>query len=189
MRTVFESIRLIDGVSPDARDDVDVVVDGDRIAAVVPHGAVVPGPRPASAPPIVIDGRGCTLLPGLIDAHAHYTFDPGEGSIAAIARRTDAEIVLAAAGHAAGALRAGVTTARGAGSIRNLELVLREAIAAGHVPGPRLLAAGSAIGITGGHGHQFGIEADGELGLRQGVRQWPVTAPTSSRSWHRRRRC
>ena len=171
MRSVFEAIRLIDGVSPDARDDVDVVVDDDRIVAVVPHGAVVPPPTPSPEPPMVIDGRGCTLLPGLIDAHAHYTFDPNEGSIAAIARRSDAEIVLTAAGHAARAVRAGITTARGAGSIRNLEFVLRDAIAAGHVPGPRLVAAGSAIGITGGHGHQFGIEADDALGLCQGVRR------------------
>ncbi len=63
------------------------------------------------------------------------------------------------------------TTARGAGSIRNLELVLRDAIAAGRVPGPRLVAAGAAIGITGGHGHQFGIEADGEGELIGAVRR------------------
>jgi imidazolonepropionase-like amidohydrolase len=173
MRMVFEAVRLIDGVSAEARDGVDVVVDEDRIAAVVLHG--VPQPQqPADAaqePPAIIDGRGRTLLPGLIDAHAHYTFDPTEGSIATIARRSDAEIVLAAAGHAARALRAGVTTARGAGSIRNLELVLRDAIAAGRLPGPRLVAAGLAIGITGGHGHQFGIEADGEAALRMAVRR------------------
>ena len=173
MRTIFEAVGLIDGVGETARDGMDVVVDGDRIAAVVPHGASVPAPPPQTGagdpPQTVVDGRGRTLLPGLIDAHAHYTFDPTEGSIAAIARRSDAEIVLAAAGHAARALRAGVTTARGAGSIRNLELVLRDAIAAGQVPGPRLVAAGSAIGITGGHGHRFGIEADGEAELVRAV--------------------
>lgn len=174
MRLVFSNVRLIDGVSANARVGVDVVVDGERISSVVAHGAPWPdGPSsmPDGAPPLVVDGIGSTLLPGLIDAHAHYTFDPTEGSIAAIARRSDAEIVLAAAGHAARALRAGITTARGAGSIRNLELVLRDAIAAGRVPGPRLVAAGSAIGITGGHGHQFGIEADGEFELRRAVRR------------------
>ncbi len=174
MRHVFSNVRLIDGASDAARDGVDVVVDGELITAVVPHGTPWPAPTPAapsSTAPTIIDGAGCTLLPGLIDAHAHYTFDPTEGSIAAIARRSDAEIVLAAAGHAARALRAGITTARGAGSIRNLELVLRDAIAAGQVPGPRLVGAGSAIGITGGHGHQFGIEADGELALTRAVRQ------------------
>jgi len=158
MRTIFEAVRLIDGVSDVARDDMDVAVDAERIIAVGPHGAEPSTRQPGDT---IIDGRGRTLLPGLIDAHAHYTFDPTEGSIATIARRTDAELILAAAGHAALALRAGVTTARGAGSIRNLEVVLRDAIAGGHVPGPRLIVAGTAVGITGGHGYAFGLEADG----------------------------
>ena len=68
--------------------------------------------------------------------------------------------MLAAAGHAATALQAGVTTARGAGSLRNLEVALRDAIQAGLVPGPRILTAATAVGITGGHGYQFGLEAD-----------------------------
>ena len=139
-------------------------------SGVAVHGTVVAGGRRRTAT-TVIDGRGRTLLPGLIDAHAHYTFDPTEGSIATIARRSDAEIVLAAAGHAALALRAGVTTARGAGSIRNLEVVLRDAIAAGLVPGPRLVVAGSAIGITGGHGFTFGLEADGGRALVSATRR------------------
>ena len=170
MRTVFEDVRLIDGVAAHARDHVDVIVGDERIVAVSPHGRALPQSEPRVAP-TVIDGRGRTLLPGLIDAHAHYTFDPTEGSIATIAGRSDAEIVLAAAGHAVRALRAGVTTARGAGSIRNLELVLRDAIAAGRLPGPRLVAAGLAIGISGGHGHQFGIEADGATELAAAVRR------------------
>jgi imidazolonepropionase-like amidohydrolase len=170
VRTIFEDVRLIDGLSAEPRDGLDVVVDGERISAVVRHGTL-PAPISGELPPTIIAGRGRTLLPGLIDAHAHYTFDPAEGSIATMAGRSDAEIVLAAAGHAARALRAGTTTARGAGSIRNLELVLRDAIAAGRVPGPRLVAAGAAIGITGGHGHQFGIEADGEDELIDAVRR------------------
>ena len=172
MRLVFSNVGLIDGLGDAARAGVDVVVDDARITGVVAHGAPWPDAAATVAGvPTIVDGVGSTLLPGLIDAHAHYTFDPTEGSLAAIARRSDAEIVLAAAGHAARALQAGITTARGAGSIRNLELTLRDAIVAGRVPGPRLVAAGSAIGITGGHGHQFGIEADGELELRRAVRR------------------
>ncbi len=159
-------VRVIDGLAAAALEHHDVVVDGARIVAIEPHTELAPSPGET-----VIDGAGRTVLPGLIDAHAHYTFDPTEGSIAAIAALSDAEIVLAAAGHAARALRAGITTARGAGSIRNLEVVLRDAIAAGHVPGPRLLVAGSAIGITGGHGHLFGLEADGPDALVTATRQ------------------
>ncbi len=157
MHTRFVDVRLIDGLADQARAHVDVEIVDDRITSVGPHDPArvdEPGVR-------TIAGIGRTLLPGLIDAHAHYTFDPTEGSIATIARRSDAEIVLAAAGHAARALRAGITTARGAGSIRNLEVALRDAIADGRIPGPRLIVAGTAVGITGGHGHQFGLEADG----------------------------
>lgn len=168
MRWIFESVTVIDGIADGPLEAMDVVVEGDRIAAVRLHAAAPAedGGEPGGGPELRLDGRGLTLLPGLIDAHAHYTFDPEEGDLGVIGRRSDAEIVLAAAGHAARALRSGVTSARGAGSIRGLERPLRDAIAAGRIPGPRLVAAGLAIGITGGHGHAFGIEADDVDALR-----------------------
>ena len=110
-------------------------------------------------------------MPGLIDAHAHYTFDPSEGSLQAIAARSDDEILESARAHAARALRAGITSARGAGSIRNLECVLRDAIAAGQTPGPRLIVAGTAVGSRGGHGSAFGLEAQGPAGLADATQQ------------------
>jgi imidazolonepropionase-like amidohydrolase len=63
-----------------------------------------------------------------------------------------------------------VTTARSAGSPANLDVVLSAAIDAGHVAGPRMLAAGPALTITGGHGYQFGREADGPLEFVKAVR-------------------
>ena len=164
---LIRDVRVIDGVGEAALAARDVLVDGDRIVAIEPHDPA----RDLGGHTNVLEGAGRTLLPGLIDAHAHYTLDPTEGSLAAIAARSDAEIVLMAAGHAARALRAGVTTARGAGSIRNLEIALRDAIAAGRVPGPRLVAAGTAVGITGGHGFQFGLEADGPAALVTATRR------------------
>jgi imidazolonepropionase-like amidohydrolase len=155
---LVRGVRLIDGVADAARDHIDVLVEGERIASVGPHdpeSVVDPGRT------VVVEGAGRTLLPGLIDAHAHYTFDPTEGSLQAIMRRSDADILDAAAAHAGRALRAGITTARGAGSIRNLECRLRDAIAAGGVAGPRIVAAGTAVGAIGGHGSAFGLEADG----------------------------
>ncbi len=173
MRIQIRDVRVIDGLAETTRDHLDVTVEGDRISAIEPHDpSRADGPPDVGARPIErIDGAGRTLLPGLIDAHAHYTFDPTEGSIGVILRRSDAEIVLAAAGHAARALRAGVTTARGAGSLRNLEPLLRDAIDAGVVPGPRIVTAATAVGITGGHGHQFGLEADGPAALVTATRQ------------------
>ncbi|HSL76222.1 MAG TPA: amidohydrolase family protein [Candidatus Limnocylindrales bacterium] len=161
MGVLFRDVRVIDGVEDAARPHVDVVVDGELIEAVGQHDAA------RAIPPgtVVVDGRGRTLLPGLIDAHAHYTFDPTEGSLQAIALRDDETILAAARRHAAMALRAGVTSARGAGSMRNLGIVLRDEIAAGRTPGPRLVEAGTAVGSVGGHGSAFGLEGSGADGL------------------------
>jgi imidazolonepropionase-like amidohydrolase len=167
MVLVVRDVTVIDGLVDAARPRMDVVVEGERIVDVRPHAAewvVPPGTE-------VVEGAGRTLLPGLIDAHAHYTFDPTEGSLQTIARRSDARILEAATRHAAVALRAGVTSARGAGSIRGLELRLRDAIARGQIPGPRLVAAGTAVGSIGGHGAAFGLEADGPAALADATRE------------------
>ena len=164
---LIRDVRCIDGLSDAPRPHVDVRIDGERIAAIEPHD---PASRPAPGDS-VIDGTGRTLLPGLIDAHAHYTFDPTDGSLQSIARRSDADILATAERHALVALRAGITTARGAGSIRNLEIVLRDRIAAGLVPGPRIVAAGTAVGGIDGHGAAFGLEAAGATGLADATRR------------------
>jgi len=175
-RLVFEAVRLIDGIADRPFESMDVVVEGALIGAILSHGTPLPPlPPGSSAAPIVIDGRGRTLLPGLIDAHAHYTFDPTEGSLQAIGLRSDDEILAAAARHAGVALAAGVTSARGAGSIRGLELVLRDRIAAGAVAGPRLLAAGTAVGSPDGHGIAFGIGASGPRALAAAT-TWVIDA-------------
>jgi imidazolonepropionase-like amidohydrolase len=164
---LIRAVRVIDGVGDEPLPSLDVLVADGRIAEVAAHDPA----REVPAGTAVVKGLGRTLLPGMIDAHAHYTFDPTQGSLQAIAQRPDAEILAAAADHAARALRAGVTTARGAGSIRNLECSLRDAIAAGRVAGPRIVAAGTAVGSVGGHGSAFGLEAEGTDGLAAATRE------------------
>jgi imidazolonepropionase-like amidohydrolase len=68
---VIRNVRLVDGVADEPRDAVDVLVAGDRIHAVETHDAA------RSMPPDtrIVEGAGATLLPGLIDCHAHYTID------------------------------------------------------------------------------------------------------------------
>ena len=77
---LVRDVRCIDGLADAARPHVDVRLDGDRIAAIEPHDPARPARRPATSSSTAT-GR-TVLLPGLIDAHAHYTFDPTEGSIA-----------------------------------------------------------------------------------------------------------
>jgi imidazolonepropionase-like amidohydrolase len=164
---IIRGAQVIDGLGGEVRTGLDVTVSGDRIASI---DASDPSRRlPAGV--LVIDGAGATLLPGLIDCHAHYTIDPTveDGFLLHRAERAE-ELVLRAAGMARRALEAGITTARSAGSPGNLDVVLSAAIAAGRVAGPRLLAAGPALTITGGHGHLFGREVDGEHEFIRAVR-------------------
>ncbi len=165
MVTIFQDCHLIDGVSDSARKHVDVSIDGARVTAIEPARPRLPGEGN------LIAANGRTLLPGLIDCHAHYTLDPwAPDPFSQIAREPVGMTMLRAARAARDGLQAGVTTVRDAGAPRQLNFLLRDAIKQGLIPGPRLLAPGCAITITGGHGMTFGVQADGMDALQAAVR-------------------
>lgn len=138
--------RLIDGTGATPRDDMDVLVRSGVIAEV---GSGLPAPEDAR----VLDLGGRTLLPGLIDAHVHLGESPPESYAQGVAddlRRTLADRALVGVDNARKTLAAGFTTVRNVGGTM-ADRALRDAIAQGMVPGPRILVANYAIGITGGH--------------------------------------
>lgn len=112
-----------------------------------------------------------TLLPGLINAHVHLAFDPGDEPTARLQGRGDlVALALTMAGHARQLLDVGVTTARDLGDRDGLAIRVRDAIAMGSTTGPRLLVAGAPITPPGGHCWYLGGVADGEAQIRQRVR-------------------
>ncbi|MCS6987061.1 MAG: amidohydrolase family protein [Sphingomonadaceae bacterium] len=138
-----------------------VVVDGDRIQAVLPAG--VPPPEGAR----VIDLGRLVLLPGLIDGHVHLTSDPGRGPLETVTIPPERQVVIGVR-NALATVRAGFTTVRDLGSAPLTALALRDAIRAGDVPGPRILASGPAISIIGGHGDASGFRPEVVEALSQG---------------------
>lgn len=144
---VLKAARLYDGKSASLSQPGLIVVAGGRIEAIGP-GAAIP---PAAT---VHDLGDATLLPGFMDAHTHLS---GEGSDDALRdrldrlERTPAEQSLVASVYARKTLMAGFTTVRDLGSNDFVDVALRNAIARGLIPGPRILAAVRGIGSTGGH--------------------------------------
>ena len=124
----------------------------------------------APASDVVIDATDHTVMPGLINGHVHLA-NSGAADLAAEVR--DDSIATAAYRAAANALvtlDAGVTTVKDCGAADNVVVDLGRAIQAGIVPGPRVVAAGRVITMTGGHGHFMGVEADGIDAVRAAVR-------------------
>lgn len=163
--TVLTAAALWDGTDRAPIEDGAVVIRGGRVVACGPRAEL-----PASAA-AVVDFGDATILPGLIDTHVHLIW-PGDGTANDVftTAATDAELLLTAVRNAQRALLAGVTTVRDLGSRGRVVLDLRDAIAQGTISGPRIVAAGAPITITGGHMHYLGGEADTAADVRRVAR-------------------
>src|SRR5579871_1117667 len=162
----LRAARLFDGLSDATIPHPLVLIEDGRIARVGQQEAT---PLPDGVQ--TIDLPGATLLPGLIDCHVHLIFDGSAEPVPHLLAESDNHALLRMTAHAAAMLSAGITTTRDLGCRSHLDLDVRQAIAEGTIPGPRLLCVGKPITITGGHCHFLGGEADGELAVRQAVRR------------------
>jgi imidazolonepropionase-like amidohydrolase len=142
-RVVIRAGHVLDVTSGKMLSDQTIVVEGDKIVSVGPASAMPAGDA------TTINLPNATVLPGLIDAHTHLTFNPSFGyERLAISIPREA---LIGAHNARTTLEAGFTTVRNVGANGYSDVALRDAINAGDVPGPRMLVSGPALGITGGH--------------------------------------
>lgn len=107
----------------------------------------------------IVDLSTKTLVPGFIDLHVHLTGDPGD-DFRDEAVNPDEWGVVMGVKNAALTVKAGFTTVREAGSAQNTAFVLRRGTAEGRIIGPRIIAAGPALSIVGGHGDVTGFRSD-----------------------------
>ncbi len=152
---VIEADGYLDVVAGRIVSPAVIVVEGDRIAAINP------ATQPAAAKTIALPGH--VLLPGLMDAHVHLNYILDKGWETEPVRFTAGDFALRAIPHASKTLLAGFTTVRDLGTgLGFSDVALMNAIDKGWVIGPRVIPAGHALSITGGH-------CDQSMGLGPGV--------------------
>jgi imidazolonepropionase-like amidohydrolase len=153
---VIKAARLFDGKSDALIPGGMVIVEGKAIKAIG-AGLTVPGGS------TVIDLGDSTLCPGFIDAHTHLTHersaDFNQGFVDAMRREVSEQAILSTV-YARRTIEAGFTTVRDVGSGDFLDVGLRNSIARGIVPGPRMLVCVHSLGATGGHADRNGLRHD-----------------------------
>lgn len=165
MATLFENGKVIIG-NGKVIEKGTVVVDGSLVKFVGPGKKY-----PSLKKDIVFNISGKTILPGLIDAHVHLCVDGSADPIPSLLRDSIPMLTLKTANHARRTLEAGVTTVRDMGGRDYVDLAVRDGIASGLLQGPRMICSGRVVCMTGGHGWQFGREANGVDDVRAAVRE------------------
>jgi imidazolonepropionase-like amidohydrolase len=144
-RTVVHPARVLDVRTGQMRTNQAIVIEGGKIVQIAPAGDVK-----AAVGDTVIELPDATMLPGLIDMHTHLTFELSSLGYSGLGISTAREALLGAK-NARVTLEAGFTTVRNLGAKDYADIALRDAINDGDVIGPRIVASGPALGITGGH--------------------------------------
>ncbi len=166
---VIKTARALDVRTGAMINNAVILIEGERIKE---FGANVSIPANAE----VIDLGSKTVLPGLIDCHTHLTFDLQSIGAAGLSISISRSALIGAR-NARLTLDAGFTTVRNVGANGYSDIALRDAINAGDVPGPRIVASGPSLGITGGHcdenllPYEFHHKADGVADGVPGVMQ------------------
>ena len=144
--TLFTNVRIFDGSGGHPYNG-EVLVQGNRIVRVSSSTRSLP-----TGDTTVIDGAGAFLMPGMVEAHTHFSWND-QPSLDAIQLMPPEEHVLWCASIAKRYLDMGWTSCVGAAAAKpRLDVVVRNAINAGMIPGPRYLAAGQEITVPGGLG-------------------------------------
>lgn len=168
---VVKAGRVLDVGSGKYLEHQMILIEGDRIKEIGAESQVQ-SRVPSGAR--IIDLSQSTVLPGLIDAHTHLTYNVGQTSYRGLSISIPREALIGAK-NARITLEAGFTTVRNVHANGYADIALRDAINSGDVPGPRILASGPALSITGGHGDQnllapqFHSEGDGVANGVDGV--------------------
>ena len=166
--TAIRAGRLIDGTGTSAREDVVIIVRGDRIDAVG-SASEVSIPQEAR----IIDLSQYTVMPGIVDAHAHLSIRPDVRTLAGQLEgmtHPDAKQMARIVRNIRVQLLSGVTSLYVVGEVHYNDIYAAEAVADGVIPGPRIYPSGNFISTTAGHGPAEYRTTNGPWEMRRFVR-------------------
>ena len=168
--TLIDNVRVVDVATGAVAPPGSLLLRDGRIARVE-VGVATPRERERlGGSPHRVDGDGAYAIPGLIDVHTHVGSDEGRNN-ERLRLEPDPISILRLHRNATRDLRSGVTTLRDVGAKRHIDLHYKRALEMGLARGPRLLASGRPIIMTGGHTHYMGRQADGPDEVRKAVRE------------------
>jgi imidazolonepropionase-like amidohydrolase len=162
---VLRAPRLLDGTGAPPVDAAALLLEAGRVAYTGPAAGLPEGADRLPA----LDFPGATLLPGLVDVHVHLVASGGP-DLAATLPKTEVERTIAAVANARRQLDQGVTLVRDLGAPGAEAIQVGRAVEEGTLPGPRVVAAGPAVTMTGGHIPYLGRVTDGVEAMRASVR-------------------
>lgn len=155
----FINVRMIDGTGSLPKENVTLQFD---------HRFI----QPTNDDTVVMDMAGKTIIPGMINAHVHVTFDEvATDPFKHVKEESSAGMAIRTAARVKRMLETGITCARDLGGINYIELAVRDMIKTGEISGPRLYCAGKQIMMTGGQGWPVGRESDGADEVRKAARE------------------
>ena len=165
--------RLVEVVAGEVLTDQLLIARGERIESVGPY----------DDGPVDVDLSNHTVLPGLIDCHAHLIGEVESGhGYAALVQRTGAQEALSGVRNARDTITAGFTSVRDVGTFRAfVDVALRDAIEAGDVLGPRMLCAGAYVTSSGGGGDVTGLAPDVDAVVPRDLRFGVANSPDEVR--------
>jgi imidazolonepropionase-like amidohydrolase len=171
--TRIRARRLVEVVAGEVLTDQLLIARGERIESVGPY----------DDGPVDVDLSNHTVLPGLIDCHAHLIGEVESGhGYAALVQRTGAQEALSGVRNARDTITAGFTSVRDVGTFRAfVDVALRDAIEAGDVLGPRMLCAGAYVTSSGGGGDVTGLAPDVDAVVPRDLRFGVANSPDEVR--------
>ena len=156
---------LIKGTGEEPLCNTDLLIEEGIIKEIKPTG-LIPFNQYHT-----VDIANMTVMPGLINCHVHVTLEPVGDPFSLLNNENRTKAALRAAVNVKKHLQSGVTYLRDMGGYDNIDLEVKSCVEEGFIPGPGMQVSGKALTMTGGHGHRFGRECDGEDDARKAARE------------------